>query len=114
MVGIIVTGLILVTQSAQYDGCGTYCVLDTNVWSGGRDADTFRGGGCYKACSSTPKSRLKRSMISGGVSERVQSRSDLALVVSSFLISPISLAYVAATVQLVPSQFSQLGWMSRV
>ena len=81
VVGIIATGLILVMQYAQYDGGGTYCALDTNVWSGGRDADTFRGGGYGKACSSTPKSRLKRSMISGGVSERVQSRSDLAHVV---------------------------------
>ena len=99
-------------QNAQYDGSGISSVQDSDVWSG-RDADTFRGGG-HDQPESTRNSRLKRSMISGGVSERAQSRSDLALVVSSFLISPISLAYVAATVQLVPSQFSQLGWMSRV
>ena len=77
---LILTGLILVMQNAQYDGGGISSVQDSDVWSG-RDADTFRGGGHDQ---STRNSRLKRSMISGGVSERVQSRSDLALVVSSF------------------------------
>ena len=77
---LILTGLILVMQNAQYDGGGISSVQDSDVWSG-RDADTFRGGAHDQ---STRNSRLKRSMISGGVSERVQSRSDLALVVSSF------------------------------
>ena len=49
VVGIIVSGLILVTQNAQYDGGGIFCALGTNVWSAGRDADTFRGGGCAKS-----------------------------------------------------------------
>ncbi len=49
-----------------------------------------------------------------GLSEQVQSRSDLAHVVCGLMISPISLAYVAATAQVVPSQFSQLAWMSRI
>ena len=47
---MILTGLILVMQNAQFDGGGIYSrVQGTNVWDGGRDADTFRGGS-GKAC----------------------------------------------------------------